>query len=1133
MDELSQRLAELSPAKRAILQLRLEQRNRARAGTLAIPPRLERNSAPASFAQERLWFLSQLEPTHSVYNISRVIHLDGPLSVAALELALREIVSRHEALRTSFVWTGESLRQLIDGNLSIPLTLIDLSELDETQRTERAKLLTKQDLEQPFNLSTGPIIRTTLLRLTDDEHILSLVTHHIVSDAWSAAILFNELEQLYEAFADEKPSPLRPLSVQYPDFAEWQRERLQGSTLASLLSYWNEKLTDAPLTLDVPTDRPRPPAQTFRGSHRSLSISRDLTDQLNSLSRREGATLFMTLLAAFQVLLCRYSRQYDIVVGSPISGRNMSEIEDLLGVFINTLVLRADLTGNPTFKELLAQVRDTALEAYEHQDLPFEKLVEELQPQRDLGRSPIVQVMFQLQNAPRSARTLKGLKVRTIQVERESAKFDLFLTAREVDGALNLSMEYSTDLFDGVTIDRMLGHYENLLKSFVADSEIRVLNAPLVTHLEERQILTDWNDTLVEFPDLCIHQIFEERASRNPDEVAVVCEDGRLTNRELNARANQLAHHLLKLGVKRETRVGIYLNRSLEMVISLLGILKAGAAYVPLDPVFPSDRLAFMIEDSDLSVLLTQKSLHADLPSHHTTVVELDTEWDSICQNSQENPVTKSTTDNLAYVIYTSGSTGTPKGVEIGHRALTNFLFSVQKEPGLAPDDVLVAVTTLSFDIAGLEIYLPLMTGARLVIVNREVAADGIQLKQKIADCGATVMQATPATWQMLIDAGWEGQRGLKVLCGGEALSRELANELLARGMTVWNMYGPTETTIWSTTCKLSPGSGTISIGRPIANTQIYLLDEKQQPVPIGVAGELHIGGDGLARGYLKRPELTAEKFIPNHFSDERNARLYKTGDLARYLANGDIEYLGRLDNQVKIRGYRIELGEIESVLRQHESVGEAVVTAHEDESGDRRLVAYVIADRKERDTAPEDYWAGLVSDLRRHLRQHLPEYMVPAMYVELSQLPLTANGKVDRRALPSPDTARPEQEEEFVAPRTATEEKLASIWTEVLKIDRVGINDNFFHLGGHSLLATQVIGRIRNSLQIELPLRAFFEAPTIKSLSEKLHSMTPITKPVAVPALKSRRRSALSIEQLSPEEVDSLLLKVLSETDR
>ncbi|QLE49536.1 amino acid adenylation domain-containing protein [Nostoc sp. C057] len=1056
---------------------------------LEIPPieRVPRNEAlPLSFAQQRLWFLDQLDPSNPFYNISSAILLKGSLNVPILEQSFQEIVQRHEALRTSFVNVNGEPVQVIAPALNITLPVVDLQKLSLEEREAETRRLTNLHARHSFDLTQSPLLQTTLLQLAEDEHILLFTIHHIVADAWSAGVLIREVAALYESFSTSTLLLLPNLPIQYADFTLWQRQWLQTEVRSSQMAYWKQQLGGNLPVLQLPSDRQRPAIQTFRGKKQSWFIPQTLSQALKSISQREAVTLFMTMLAAFKTLLYRYTSQTDILVGSPIANRNRSEIERLIGFFVNTLVLRTDLSGNPSFRELLRRIREVTLDAYTHQDLPFEQLVAELQPDRNLGHTPLFQVMFVLQNAPMETLKLSGLSLTPVEVDTEIAKFDLTLSLTDTAQGLIGVFEYNTDLFDSAAIARMQGHFQTLLEGIVANPDQQLSDLPILTQAEQQQLLVDWNDLQADYPKVCIHQLFEAQVERTPNAIAVVFADQQLTYQELNTRANQLAHHLQTLGVGKETLVGICVERSLEMIIGLLGILKAGGAYLPIDPAYPAERLAFMLEDAQVSVLLTQQNLLAALPQHQAQVVCLE----KIPKVIADNPIHNATADNLAYVIYTSGSTGQPKGVQITHSAVVNFLSTMRLNPGLTQQDILLSVTTLSFDIAALELYLPLITGARLVIVSRQVATDATQLSEQLVSSGATVMQATPATWRLLLAAGWQGSSRLKILCGGEALDRSLADQLLKGGCQVWNLYGPTETTIWSAIHKVDEQmerqDGIVSIGRPIANTQFYILDPGQKLVPVGISGELHIGGAGLARGYLHRPELTAEKFISHPFQSRvkedqfsKKYRLYKTGDLVRYRADGTIEFLGRIDHQVKVRGFRIELGEIEALLNQHPEVQTSVVVIQGDEPSDRRLVAYVVlqCDR-----------VVAISELSRFLEKKLPSYMIPRAFVILEALPLTPNGKIDRRALPAFDPARPHLEGSAIAPRNPVEEVLAGIWQEVLGVEILSIYDNFFELGGHSLLATRVISRVKKAFEVDLPLRGLFESPTIARLAAEIH---------------------------------------------
>jgi len=1086
--------------------------------------RTTNEALPLSFAQQRLWFLDRFEPGAVIYNIPLVIRVLGKLDIAAVEWSLNEIVRRHEALRTTFGAVAGQPIQLITNDWCVPLEIVSLQELPPSQREAEARRLATQETKRPFDLEKGPLLRTTLLRLDATDNVLILVVHHIVFDGWSLEMFMRELKALYETHIAGMPSPLPELAIQYADFAIWQRQWLQGEALALQLNYWKQQLADISPVLELPTDRPRPAIQSFRGAAKTFLFSKKFSESLLHLSQREGATLFMTLLAAFNTLLHRYSGQHDIAVGTPVANRNHPEIESLIGFFVNTLVLRTDLSDNPSFRELLARVRQVTLSAYEHQELPFEKLVEELQLPRDLSRSPLIQAMFSLQNVPAQSVAVSGLKFNRLQIEHATAMFDLSLFFWKKEDGLIGVLEYNTDLFDAKTIERMVGHYQTLLKSIVANPQQRLHDLPLLRAEERRQLLVDWNATHKDYArELCWHELFAAQAARTPEAVAVVFEHEQLTYGELNARANQLAHYLSEhCGVGPEVLVGLCLERSVEMLVGLLGILKAGGAYVPLDPAYPAERIAYVLADANVPVLLTQQVASGKWQAaiRNCRVIALDTDWKTIAKTSAENFKGRVLPDNLAYAIYTSGSTGRPKGVGISHRALVNFLDSMRTTPGLHAEDTLLAVTTLSFDIAGLELYLPLLAGGRVVLASRETASDGKQLMAALEDGNITVMQATPATWRLLLESGWAGKRDLKILCGGEALPRDLANQLLDRSAALWNMYGPTETTIWSTLHRVETREGALSIGGPIANTQIYLLDRHLQIVPVGVHGELCIGGEGLARGYLNRPELTAEKFIPA----AEGGRIYKTGDVARYLADGKIECLGRIDHQVKIRGFRIELGEIEAVCAQHPAIAQAVVVAREDEPGNKRLVAY-LAGRSQLSvtsaqvSATGDQQAVTTNELRQFLKTKLPDYMLPSAFVFLHELPLTPNGKVDRRALPRPEAAHLRRESTFVAPRTPVERELAAIWSKVLKVERVGAHDNFFELGGHSLLAIQIVSRIRAAFDVEVPLRSVFEAQTVAELAMVLGQIQ-----LAREENEEVEKMLAELEQLSEAEAEALL---------
>jgi amino acid adenylation domain-containing protein len=1075
--------AELSERKAEILDF-IRGANLASTSSQPIEPVARKENLPLSFAQQRLWFLDQLESGTSLYNIPSAFYLRGTLNVPALEQALNEILGRHEALRTSFMTVEGQAVQVIAPNLTLKMPVINLQELPQTKREAEVLQLVTHEAQRPFDLTQAPLLRATLLQLGEEEYVVMFTMHHIISDGWSMGILIQEVVALYEGFSKGLPSPLSELPIQYADFAVWQRQWLQKEVLESQLAYWRSQLGGTVPVLQLPTDRPRPKVQTFQGATKSFSLSAHLTEALKALSRKEDVTLFMTLLASFQTLLYRYSGQEDILVGSAIANRNRKEIEPLIGFFVNTLVLRTHLGGNPSFRELLGRVREVTLGAYAHQDLPFEYLIEDLHPERNLSYNPLFQVMFILQNASRSELKLPCLTLSPLKVEKRTAKFDLSLSMEDTESGLTGVFEYNTDLFDSATINRMVEHFCTLLSGIVAHPNSCLKDLPLLTEAERQQLLVEWNNTQIDYSQKqCIHELFENQVERSPDAIAVIFEDQQLTYRELNTKANQLAHHLQTLGVAPEVLVGICVERSLEMVIALLGILKAGGAYVPLDPAYPQERLAFMLHDTSVPVLLTQARLLESLPHHQAKVICLDADWDAISQQRQQNLTSWVTINNLAYVIYTSGSTGRPKGAMNTHMGICNRLLWMQDTYQFTPADSVLQKTPFSFDVSVWEFFLPLLHGSRLVVAQPGGHQDSAYLVKLIAQEQITTLHFVPSMLQVFLqEPGLEKCKSLKrVICSGEALPFELQKRFFASlDAELHNLYGPTEAAIDVTfwTCKRQSDLPIVPIGRPIANTQIYLLDSQGQPVPIGVPGELHIGGKGLARGYLNRPELSAEKFISNPFSDEPGARLYKTGDLCRYLPDGNIEFLDRIDNQVKIRGFRIELGEIEAALTQHSAVRASVVVVREDEPGSKRLVAYVV---------PHPEQALTITELRRFLKDKLPEYMMPSAFMILEALPLTPNGKVNRQALPAPELARPELEKSFAEPRTPIEEVLAAIWIDILRLEQVGIHDNFFELGGHSLLATQVISRLRKVFQVELPLRCLFESPTIAELAETI----------------------------------------------
>ncbi|MEW6704980.1 MAG: amino acid adenylation domain-containing protein [Pseudomonadota bacterium] len=1032
---------------------------------IALVPR--EGELPVSHTQQRLWFMKQMNPGSSAYNIPGAMRMKGALDGKALERALEQLVARHEALRTHFVARDGVPRCVVSPQARLALEQIDLTALPVERREAEALQRTQALSEQPFDLAKSPLMRAALIRLAADEQWFVFVFDHIVADGLSMAMFLDELQALYKEQLTGLPAQLPALAVQYLDYAEWQRRRLEAGALQRELAYWKAALADAPPSIALPTDRPRPPMQSFRGARAVVQFPQPLTAAMKALCRAEGVTLYMALLAGFSTLLHRYSGETDIVVGSVIANRNRPEVERVMGFFANNIVLRSKLDGDPSVRELLQRVRETALKAYEHQDMPFDLLVEALAPARALDRSPIFQVLFVLQGAWPTGLDLPGIECTPVQVPIRSARFDLAMDVFDRPDGLVVYLEYATDLFDAATIDRMLEHYRTLLEGMAAQPDARVGALPLMREDAQRALLDAWRSPALPAPEAdTVHGLFERQAARTPQAEAVRFEGRSLSYEALDRRSNQLARRLAARGVRPGSLVGLWMERSEQMVVAMLAVLKSGAAYVPLDPSFPPDRIDFMVEDAGLAAIVTEQELAGDLSHHGVPQVVLDAEAQALA--ALDDTALPPAAGDLAYVIYTSGSTGKPKGVQVEHHSVVNFLRSMQREPGIGASDRFVAVTTLSFDIAELEIHGPLTAGGTVVLASRETALDGAALAELIDAERASILQATPATWRLLLDAGWRGRPGLKMLCGGEALQAELAERLLALQGELWNMYGPTETTVWSTVQRVREPASPIPIGRPIADTSILVLEPSGQVAPIGVAGELCIGGAGVACGYLNRPELTAEKFALLAVAGRAPERVYRTGDLARIRGDGQLEFIGRRDHQVKVRGFRIELGEIETVLARHEAVRQCVVVAREAAPGDARLVAYAVYQPGEDLT---------VSEVRRHLRQQLPDYMIPSLVVALEAMPLTPNGKVDRKALPDPFGSVRAAAADYVPPATPAEEAMAEIWREVLKVGRVGAEDNFFELGGHSLLTLRVAAAVQQRLGGRLdPRQLFFQ---------------------------------------------------------
>ena len=1049
-------------------------------------------SLPLSFAQERLWFIDHLAPGSALYNIPVALRIAGPLDAGVLALTLGTIAGRHEALRTVFALRDGAPVQIVTDPFTPALPVIDLADLSDRSdrsdlRDRQASSLIREEAGRPFDLRTGPLLRLGLLRLAADEHILLLTLHHIASDGWSMGVLVHEVTALYAAFAEGRPSPLPELAVQYGDFAAWQRSWLQGAVLDGEIAYWRRQLAGLPPTLELPTDRPRPAVQSFRGASRPVRLPGALTRQVEALGRREGATLFMVLLAGFQVLLARTSGQQDLAVGSPVAGRNRVETEGLIGFFVNTLVLRGDLTGDPTFRELLRRVRETALDAYSHQDVPFEKLVQELAPQRNLAHAPLFQVVLTLQNTPARPLELPGLAVDLLAVETGTAKFDLTLTLQEDDGMLAGSLEHNAGLFDVATMERLLDRLLRLTAAAAMDPDLRLSALPLLSSQERHQLLVEGRGRESAGPRVAgLHHLFEQQVERRPDATALVCQGQSMTYRDLDRAANRLARLLIDREVGAEVRVGLCLERSLEMVVAILAVLKAGGAYVPLDPALPSERLLFQLEDAGVAALVTQTACRAQVSAWMGPLLCLD-DLDELDELDEISPAPCGWTDGdgLAYILYTSGSTGRPKGVAVTHSNVIRLL-NVTREPfSFGPQDTWTLFHSYAFDFSVWELWGALAHGGRVVVLPRDVARSPDDFFRLLSAERVTVLNQTPSAFRQLApvwNAATDEPPVRWIIFGGEALEpASLASWFERPGPLprLVNMYGITETTVHVTLRPVraedAGGAARSLIGGPLADLELYVADRGLNPLPLGVPGELCVGGEGLARGYWRRPELTAERFVPDPWSARPGARLYRSGDLGRRLPDGDVESLGRIDHQVKIRGLRIELGEIEAALLALPGVRETVVVVRSDGSvgsrGDRRLVAYVVGD-------------AATGTLRAALRERLPEHMVPASFVLMDTLPLTANGKVDRAALPSPEGSRPELEVSFVAPRTAEERAVAAAWQEVLGVATVGVYDNFFDLGGHSLLMVRVQSHLRDAFAREVPVLDLFQHPTVGALA-------------------------------------------------
>ena len=1061
------------------------------------------HEAPLTEAQLEIWLSAQLSDDAScAYNESFTLHLRGPLNEEALRTSLDDLLSRHQALSATIVPESNSLR--FAPSAHFPISFEDLSSIVPAEQASQVARLKQEEARTPFDLINGPVIRARLVRLQPQHHALIVTSHHMFCDGWSTNVLLDELGKLYSARLNNAP-PNLPAPVEFSAYAQEQAQRIETNESTKVAEYWLNRFQDPVQPLELPYDRPRPAVKSFNGASYRAHIDAASYKQIKQSGARLGCTLFATLLSGFASVLHRLANQNDIVIGIPAAGQSLLENGSLVGHCVNFLPIRVRFVERQTAAELLQQVKRTLLDAYDHQSYTYGTLIRKLKLRRDPSRLPLVEVQFNLEKVGTGVE-FSGLQAEVDPNPKASVNFDLFLNVVESNNGLLIDCDYNTDLFDAETIGRWLTHFETLLKGIAADANRCIEDLPLLTDAERQCMLVEWNATAADFPrNKCVHELIDEQTARTPQAVAVTYEHQSLTYAELDRRSNRLARYLTKIGVTPGSLVGISLDRSLEMTVALLAVWKAGAAYLPLDPTYPRERLEFILEETSLSILLTHSKLVPNLPVFETHLVCLDRDWVLISREPDTSPNLAVDATSVAYTIYTSGSTGKPKGVQVTHRNVVNLLCSMREKPGLQPHDRLLAVTTLSFDIAGLELFLPLITGAQVILASRTTTADGRLLLKLIKDSGATVLQATPATWRLLLEAGWTGAPGFKILCGGEAFPRDLANQLASRG-EVWNMYGPTETTIWSATSKIEAGEGPVTIGAPIRNTQFYVLDNREQPVPIGVPGELFIGGEGVARGYYKNADLTSVRFVPDKFAtknptNDSSPRLYKTGDLVRYRPDGTLEFLGRLDNQVKVRGFRIELGEIESVLAKHPNVSESTVVAQEDEPGSKRLVAYIVPDK---DKPASD-------DLRAWVARSLPDYMVPSIFSFLPALPHTPNGKVDRKALAQLNSRDFSEGRVFVAPRNPVEERLSAICTEVLQLGKISVHDSLFDLGADSVHLFQIIARAA-SAGINITPQQVLTLRTISALAAAVHE-----KPPSDRAPKTIPRVAREKYQLTP----------------
>lgn len=1104
-NKLGERISGLSPEQRALLMERLSKRTNTTAARIT-PRTKDGDKIPLSFAQERLWFLYSVDPVNPAYNVTVAVHINGKLDIDVLQHSLNQLVERHASLRTTLVQTDDQPVQHIAASGSLPLEIIDLRGTATEERWEHTNQIIADEARKPFQLLGGSLVRTSLLRLAEQEYVQTLSMHHAICDGWSAGVLVREVAAFYSASL-QGVSPILPkLPVQFGDYAIWQREWLNEQRRNMHLAYWREQLRDAPAVMELPTDFSRPPVRAGHGQRYGFVLPADLADQFKTFAQQIGSTPFVALLTVFKMLLYRYTNQSDLLVGSPVHGREQAETQHIIGCLINMLVLRSKPTNDMSFRELLYQVRETVMAAYKHQDLPFEQLIEALQPGRNLSHTPLFQATFALHGGLSEAPALEGATVRRLDVSSGTAKYDLSFELSDDNDGLKGWIEYNTELFTPSTISRMADHFRHMLEQVVDNPDQRLATFTLVTELEREQLLDEWNATHVRVAGPTIlHKLFEKQAAATPNAMAVHAKDARLTYHMLDQQANQLAHYLRARGVGPEVLVGINMQRSVEVVVAMLGVLKAGGAYVPLDPTYPQNRLAFMVADAGAPIVLTHQHVTSQFGDQPVQLIDLNQEWEAITQESVDAPDTTVRPEHPAYVIYTSGSTGNPKGVVIPHSAICNYTQWSQRAYPLYASDRVLQKTALSFDVSVAEFYPTLLVGAQLVMAEPDALMDGAYLAKAIREWQITTLYMVPSVLQLLVEQPDLAEcNSLRwVFSSGEALSSDLATRAHERlGVPINNLYGPTETTIHATFRDYVGVDSNIivSIGCPMDNLYTYVLDTDGQLMPIGIPGELYIGGKGLAREYRNRPELTAERFVPDPFSGEQGARMYRTGDLVHWQEDGTLAFLKRIDHQVKLRGYRIELGEIESVLHQHQRIQQAIVLVRPAPLGEQQLIAYIV---------PDPAGAPRMSELRSFVAEHLPEYMRPSSFVVLPELPLMPNGKLDKDALPTPTTARPQLNVSYEGPTNAVEHTIAQVWQEMLGVERIGIHDNFFDLGSHSLLMVKIHARLQTVLEREFPVLTLFKHPTIASLARHLSQQQEETPKVERTVNQAQRQRA------------------------